>query len=92
MKSGKHNDPVWQIRWDSDKGTKTFYTVSSDGKLCSWSLVKSKLECEVIMMLKLEEEVDAGEDAGTIDVIKLYNKYVNPSNQNSENYDTTITR
>lgn len=49
MKSGKHNDPVWQIRWDPEKNTKCFYTVSSDGKLCSWSLVKSKLECEVIM-------------------------------------------
>lgn len=84
MKSGKHNDPVWQIRWDTDKNAKNFYTVSSDGKLCSWGLVKSKLECEVIMMLKLEEEVIEGEDPGSIDVIELYNKYV-PGNQSSEN-------
>jgi len=74
MKSGKHNDPVWQIRWDTEKNAKNFYTVSSDGKLCSWGLVKSKLECEIIMMLKLEEETVEGEDAGAIDVIELYNK------------------
>lgn len=45
--------------------------MSSDGKLCSWGLVKSKLECEIIMMLKLEEETVEGEDAGAIDVIEL---------------------
>jgi len=24
MKSGKHNDPVWQIRWDTSKNAKNF--------------------------------------------------------------------
>lgn len=73
MKSGKHNDPVWQIRWDPDRNSKNFYTVSSDGKLCSWGLVKSKLECEVIMMLKLEEDTE-GDENTTIDVLELYSK------------------
>lgn len=70
MKSGKHNDPVWQIRWDPEKNVKCFYTVSSDGKLFSWSLVKSKLESELIMSLKLEDD-NPDEQKVTIDVIDL---------------------
>jgi len=47
--------------------------VSSDGKLCSWTLVKSKLECEVIMMMKLEDE-NPDEEKVSINVIELYNQ------------------
>uniref|UniRef100_A0AAX7TTU7 Dynein axonemal intermediate chain 1 n=1 Tax=Astatotilapia calliptera TaxID=8154 RepID=A0AAX7TTU7_ASTCA len=41
-KTGKHTDPVWQVRWQSDDmdNNHNFYSVSSDGRVVSWTLVK----------------------------------------------------
>uniref|UniRef100_A0A667XU78 Dynein, axonemal, intermediate chain 1, paralog 1 n=1 Tax=Myripristis murdjan TaxID=586833 RepID=A0A667XU78_9TELE len=41
-KTGKHTDPVWQVRWQNDDmdGNHNFYSVSSDGRVVSWTLVK----------------------------------------------------
>ena len=35
IKSGKHSDPVWEVKWAKDDGTKdlNFYSVSSDGRV-----------------------------------------------------------
>ncbi|XP_019947253.2 dynein axonemal intermediate chain 1-like isoform X1 [Paralichthys olivaceus] len=44
-KTGKHTDPVWQVRWqnnDMDNNT-NFYSMSSDGRVVSWTLVKNEL-------------------------------------------------
>nr|XP_019941997.1 PREDICTED: dynein intermediate chain 1, axonemal [Paralichthys olivaceus] len=41
-KTGKHTDPVWQVRWQNDDmdNNHNFYSVSSDGRVVSWTLVK----------------------------------------------------
>ena len=48
------SDPVWQIKWNpiSPKNL-GFYSISSDGRVLHWVLMKDKLECEEIMRLKL---------------------------------------
>uniref|UniRef100_A0A8C5G1W3 Dynein, axonemal, intermediate chain 1, paralog 2 n=1 Tax=Gouania willdenowi TaxID=441366 RepID=A0A8C5G1W3_GOUWI len=43
--TGKHTDPVWQVRWQNDDmdNNRNFYSVSSDGRVVSWTLVKNEL-------------------------------------------------
>ncbi|CAH8605395.1 unnamed protein product [Dicrocoelium dendriticum] len=41
-KTGKHTDPVWEVRWqpkDLDANL-NFFSVSADGRVTSWTLVK----------------------------------------------------
>ncbi|RTG80868.1 dynein intermediate chain 1, axonemal [Schistosoma bovis] len=41
-KTGKHTDPVWEVRWqpnDSDANL-NFFSVSADGRVTSWTLIK----------------------------------------------------
>ena len=49
-KSGKHSDPVWQVRWQKDDldGNMNFYSVSSDGRICKWTLLKVIYSFEII--------------------------------------------
>ncbi|KAM4710524.1 LOW QUALITY PROTEIN: dynein axonemal intermediate chain 1 [Discoglossus pictus] len=44
-KSGKHTDPVWQVKWQKDDMDKNmnFFSVSSDGRVVSWTIVKNEL-------------------------------------------------
>ncbi|KAM9408231.1 dynein, axonemal, intermediate chain 1, paralog 2 [Pholidichthys leucotaenia] len=44
-KTGKHTDPVWEVRWQTDDmdNNHNFYSVSSDGRVVSWTLVKNEL-------------------------------------------------
>ncbi|XP_076218244.1 dynein axonemal intermediate chain 1 isoform X2 [Aptenodytes patagonicus] len=41
-KSGKHTEPVWQVKWQKDDmdNNLNFFSVSSDGRIVSWTLVK----------------------------------------------------
>uniref|UniRef100_A0AAQ5ZJF0 Dynein, axonemal, intermediate chain 1, paralog 2 n=1 Tax=Amphiprion ocellaris TaxID=80972 RepID=A0AAQ5ZJF0_AMPOC len=41
-KTGKHTAPVWQVCWQNDDmdSNHNFYSVSSDGRVVSWTLVK----------------------------------------------------
>jgi dynein intermediate chain 1 len=41
-RNGKHTDPVWQVRWQKDDldNNLNFYSVSSDGRVACWTLVK----------------------------------------------------
>uniref|UniRef100_A0AAX7U2L8 Dynein, axonemal, intermediate chain 1, paralog 2 n=1 Tax=Astatotilapia calliptera TaxID=8154 RepID=A0AAX7U2L8_ASTCA len=54
-KTGKHTDPVWQVRWQSDDmdNNHNFYSVSSDGRVVSWTLVKNELVFTDIIRLTL---------------------------------------
>uniref|UniRef100_A0A6Q2Y5Z2 Dynein axonemal intermediate chain 1 n=1 Tax=Esox lucius TaxID=8010 RepID=A0A6Q2Y5Z2_ESOLU len=54
-KSGKHTDPVWQVRWQKDDmdNHQNFFSVSSDGRVVSWTLVKSELVFTDIIKLSL---------------------------------------
>lgn len=56
LRSGKHSDPVWQIRWhDCSCLSKEldFYSISTDGKVANWTMNKNELKMEPIMHLKL---------------------------------------
>jgi dynein intermediate chain 1 len=60
VRTNKHTDPVWQISWQIDNTTKqlSFISISSDGRVTSWNLMKNKLEPEEVMKLKLVLEND----------------------------------
>ena len=51
----KHMDHVWQVCWQNDESGKQpcFYSISSDGRVTSWTLMKHKLEPEDIIKLKI---------------------------------------
>lgn len=56
VRTGRHNDPVWQIHWqiEVDYGKDcTFYSVSSDGRVAKWNMSKNELKMEPVMTLKL---------------------------------------
>ncbi|CEM05256.1 unnamed protein product [Vitrella brassicaformis CCMP3155] len=55
IRSNKHTDPVWEVRWHDDEASSNlcFYSISSDGRVTSWALMKNKLEPEEVMELKL---------------------------------------
>ena len=54
----KHSDPVWEVKWVSDS---SFVSVSADGRICTWSLEKSKLDCETLSELKSESSQDGAD-------------------------------
>ncbi|XP_039971625.1 dynein, axonemal, intermediate chain 1, paralog 2 [Xiphias gladius] len=58
-KTGKHTDPVWQVRWQNDDmdNNHNFYSVSSDGRVVSWTLVKTELVFTDIIRLSLNGAV-----------------------------------
>eukprot|EP00002_Diphylleia_rotans_P037458 TRINITY_DN8364_c0_g1_i7.p1 TRINITY_DN8364_c0_g1~~TRINITY_DN8364_c0_g1_i7.p1 ORF type:complete len:696 (-),score=147.47 TRINITY_DN8364_c0_g1_i7:274-2361(-) len=53
---GKHTDPVWQVKWQEETSTKelSFVSISSDGRIALWSLVKDELQFTDIMELKYQ--------------------------------------
>ena len=60
VRTAKHTDPVWQVRWQSDDPSKglSFYSISSDGRVTCWNLMKNKLEPEEVIKLKLVIDQD----------------------------------
>jgi len=55
VRTNKHTDPVWQVKWaplDPAKAL-SFYSISSDGRVANWNLMKNKLEPEEVIKLKL---------------------------------------
>ncbi|KAM7401799.1 hypothetical protein PAMP_017078 [Pampus punctatissimus] len=61
-KTGRHTDPVWQVRWQNDDmdNNHNFYSVSSDGRVVSWTLVKNELVFTDIIRLSLNGAVSEG--------------------------------
>ncbi|XP_015767196.1 PREDICTED: dynein intermediate chain 2, ciliary-like [Acropora digitifera] len=62
-KTGKHTDPVWQVKWQKDDldNNMNFFSVSSDGRITQWTIVKSELRYTDIITLKqgnTSEETD----------------------------------
>ncbi|XP_069820976.1 dynein axonemal intermediate chain 1 isoform X2 [Dendropsophus ebraccatus] len=55
-KSGKHTDPVWQVKWQKDDLDKNlnFFSVSSDGRVVSWTLIKNELVHTDVIRLSAE--------------------------------------
>ena len=69
VKTGKHTDPVWQVKWqaqDLSEKNLSFYSVSSDGRVTLWTMSKSELAYQDVMELKLVTnpgEENADDDA-----------------------------
>ncbi|KAM5191719.1 dynein axonemal intermediate chain 1 [Mantella aurantiaca] len=61
-KSGKHTDPVWQVKWQKDDLDKNlnFFSVSSDGRVVSWTLIKNELVHTDVIRLSVEESEESG--------------------------------
>jgi dynein intermediate chain 1 len=55
VRTAKHTDPVWQVRWNTDENIRNlnFYSISSDGRVTNWTLMKNKLEAEEVIKLRL---------------------------------------
>ncbi|RNF17792.1 putative dynein intermediate chain [Trypanosoma conorhini] len=49
VRSGKHMDPVWEIHWCRGSLELQFYSISTDGRITSWSLRKKDLVFKDIM-------------------------------------------
>ena len=62
VKSGKHTDPVWQVHWGSDANSLQFFSISSDGRVTSWTLAKNELQFSDVMQLTIADTVDHNED------------------------------
>ena len=62
-KSGKHTDPVWQVKWQNDDldGNLNFFSISADGRVVQWVIVK--------VSICLPQNL---EDFGFIEVIFAY--------------------
>ncbi|NWX49988.1 DNAI1 protein, partial [Steatornis caripensis] len=55
-KSGKHTEPVWQVKWQKDDmdNNLNFFSVSSDGRIVSWTLIKNELVHTDVIKLSVE--------------------------------------
>eukprot|EP00927_Polykrikos_kofoidii_P059567 TRINITY_DN54715_c0_g1_i1.p1 TRINITY_DN54715_c0_g1~~TRINITY_DN54715_c0_g1_i1.p1 ORF type:complete len:665 (-),score=147.43 TRINITY_DN54715_c0_g1_i1:196-2190(-) len=62
VRTNKHTDPVWEVRWNTDEstGTLNFFSIASDGRVSNWFLMKNKLESEEVMELKLMSTATSG--------------------------------
>ncbi|KAG8339463.1 hypothetical protein TRVL_09710 [Trypanosoma vivax] len=49
VRSGKHTDPVWEIQWCCSTVDLQFYSISTDGRITSWSLRKKELVFKDVM-------------------------------------------
>eukprot|EP00112_Aurelia_sp_Birch-Aquarium-sp1_P015688 Seg350.19 transcript_id=Seg350.19/GoldUCD/mRNA.D3Y31 product="Dynein intermediate chain 2 ciliary" protein_id=Seg350.19/GoldUCD/D3Y31 len=56
-KTGKHTDPVWQVKWQKDDldGNLNFFSVSADGRVTQWTMVKSELHFTDVIKLKMDD-------------------------------------
>jgi len=66
VKSKKHTDPVWQVIWNPDVSKYyNFYSISSDGRVMNWILMKDKFEPEEVIRLKLINKKNKQSDEET---------------------------
>lgn len=66
IKTCKHTDPVWQVMWNPDISKNyNFYSISSDGRVMNWILMKDKLEPEEVIRLKLFNKKNKQNDEET---------------------------
>nr|KAJ3423062.1 cytoplasmic dynein with WD40 domain [Polyrhizophydium stewartii] len=55
-KGGRHTDPVWQVCWQKDDldDNLNFFSVSSDGRVTQWTLLKNELLHTDVIALKYD--------------------------------------
>ncbi|CAF2123128.1 unnamed protein product [Rotaria magnacalcarata] len=63
-RNGKHTDPVWQVSWQKDDldNNLNFFSVSSDGRVVCWTLIKNDLTYTDVVQLKLEKPANQTEE------------------------------
>ncbi|XP_059161698.1 dynein intermediate chain 2, ciliary-like isoform X2 [Physella acuta] len=63
-KNGKHTDPVWQVRWQKDDADNNmnFYSISSDGRICLWTILKNEMIFQDVIRLLLPDVSAEGPD------------------------------
>jgi len=63
-KNGKHTDPVWQVRWQKDDSDNNmnFYSISSDGRICLWTILKNEMVFQDVIRLSLPDISAEGPD------------------------------
>ena len=79
-KNGKHTDPVWQVYWqDNDLDNQlNFFSISSDGRVTCWSLIKNELQHTDIILIRMnpdenvENNPNATLDLGSYSVLLCY--------------------
>ncbi|VDK34692.1 unnamed protein product [Taenia asiatica] len=66
--SNKNTDPVWQVRWlpCDEQPNLIFYSISSDGRVSSWSILKDDIACYDILLMQLPKETH--DDPGSLQV------------------------
>jgi len=63
VQTNKHTDPVWEVRWcPTAEGVLNFWSISSDGRVANWRLMKNKMESEELIELKLQGSGEVGEE------------------------------
>lgn len=70
-KNGKHTDPVWQVRWQKDdlENNHNFYSVSSDGRIVHWTIIKNELLFEDVITLTLPGSAAEGPDGTKVNTV-----------------------
>ena len=65
LTTGKHMDPVWQVRWSSEdaNGVVSFLSISTDGRLIEWAITTNELQVQELMKFKLMVEEDGEIDS-----------------------------
>lgn len=63
-KNGKHTDPVWHVRWQKDDADNNmnFFSVSSDGRIVHWTIVKNEMIFQDVIKLTLADGPAEGPD------------------------------
>lgn len=63
-KNGKHTDPVWEVRWQKDnlEGNASFFSISSDGRVVEWVIVKNEFIYQDVIKLALPDVQTEGPD------------------------------
>lgn len=62
VKTGKHMDPVWEVRWSKDESNLQCFSISSDGRVTAWSLSKNELAFADVMKLSMTDGADQNDD------------------------------
>lgn len=60
----QHTDPVWQVKWQPDNldSLMNFCSISSDGKIGNWVLVKNELMYKTVVTLKNIDNIEQLDD------------------------------
>ena len=62
--NGKHRDVAWQVRWGEDNldGYPNFYSISGDGRVTNWTLVKTALWCTDKLLLEYTQPLHQSDE------------------------------